>query len=181
MNHILYERKFKENNIENRAFDYISRITLSSRNADPSKNIISFLQQYSSKVKTVYRGIGLIRGHLKDNNLLDKIDEINNLNEGDILPDYLIRNTGKGSKLISSYTKKLGLAKKYSEGAKSIVVEITPSKSQILLDLDTFAKIQKKKDQTFFDEEDLKYMILDKEVLVIEPVKAKIVFVKGKL
>ena len=139
----------------------------------PSKDIIQFFQVYPQKVNSIYRGIGLISSRIDQS----KINEINMLQIGDKLPEYLLRQTG-----VSSYTKKLQLAKKYSEGRKSIIVEANNiNDKHILLDLEIFAKELIKNNETFFDKEDLDYMIKDKEVIIIEPIDCFIIDIKGKL
>lgn len=167
-----YKRYFEED-IKLETFEWLQKFILTSRTNAPSENIIKFLQKYPTKVNILYRGIGLIPSRIDKS----KIDEINFLKIGDRLPQYLTRQSG-----VSSYTKKLQLAKKYSEGRKSIIVEASNiDNKHIVLDLEIFAKECIKNNETFFDKEDLNYMIRDKEVIILEPIDAFIIDIKGKL
>lgn len=165
-----YKRLFSES-LQEDAFEWIQSITLTSRTNKPSSSIINYLKKFPIDKKPLYRGIGLVTQRI------DKkyISEVNSLKEGDLLPDYLVRPTG-----IGSYTKKLSVAKTYSEGKLSIIVQ-TESYNRILVDLEFFAKQLKKENNLFFDKEDLLYMIKDKEVLMIEPTISKIISITGKL
>lgn len=165
-------KEAKQENIEKEAFKWIMGAIMTSNTSKPSLDIIKFLSKYPiDDGKPVYRGIGLVRQRLDR----EKIIEINNLKIGDYLPSYLSRNSE-----FSSYTKKLFVAKKYSEGRKSIVVESIIDKKNTIIDLEFFAKILRTSNN-IFDKEDLEYMRKDKEVLMIEPVKSKIIYIKGNL
>ena len=166
-----YKRLYEED-IKTKSFNWLSKFLLTSKTEFPSNDIIRFFQNFPNNVHKIYRGIGLIYSRIAKENIV----EINNLQIGDQLPLYITRPTG-----ISSYTKRLPLAKIYSEGKKSIVVEATPSNNKILLDLEVFAKYLRKKGETFFDKEDLDYMTRDKEVIILEPIKSYIVYMKGKI
>jgi hypothetical protein len=166
-------KRFFEGDAKLESFEWLQKFILTSRTGIPLKEIIHYLQTYSKKVDFLYRGIGLISSRIDHS----KIDEINSLKIGDRLPQYLMRQSG-----VSSYTKKLQIAKKYSEGKKSIIVEANNIDSkQIILDLEIFAKECIKNNETFFDKEDLNYMIRDKEVIILEPIETFIIDIKGKL
>jgi hypothetical protein len=168
-----YKRFFAESDIKVEAFEWVQKFTLTSKTEAPPKDIINYLQTYPKKIDIIYRGIGLVYSRIDHS----KIDELNSLKIGDNLPQYLTRQTG-----VSSYTKKLPLAKKYSEGQKSIIVEAKNINTKnIILDLEIFAKECIKTNETFFDKEDLNYMIRDKEVIILEPIETFIIDIKGRL
>lgn len=168
-----YKRFFAESDIKVEAFEWLQEFMLTSKVQMPSKDILLFLQSYPQKIDKIYRGIGLISSRVDKS----KINEINSLTIHDKLPQYLTRSSG-----ISSYTKKLQLAKKYSEGRKSIIVEANNiNNKHIVLDLEIFAKECIKTNETFFDKEDLNYMIRDKEVIILEPIETFIIDIKGRL
>jgi hypothetical protein len=169
-----YKRIFEiENNIKEDSFQWLNLFMLTSKVEKPNQNIINFLKNYPQKINTIYRGMYLMRDRVSK----EKHEELNNLKIGDKIPNYLIRPSG-----ISSYTKKLSLAKKYSkDGHMNIIIEAKPNKDSIILDLETFAKQLKKENETYFDEEDLKYMLRDKEVIILEPIEATLIEKSGKL
>lgn len=150
-------------NIKKEAEEFLERILMSSKNPKlPSKQAVYFLKQTAKTDLVLYRGIGLIPDRLS----IEQKKVLNSLKEGDSLPEFLI-NT------VSHYTKKLPLAKKYSEGKMKIVVEAKVNKEDILCDLEHLPELN-------ILEEDWGYFKKDKEVLVLN-VKPIILSIEGTL
>jgi hypothetical protein len=155
------------------AFKFVDDFTRTSTTKLPSNEAIEFLRQYPTRItKPLYRGIGLVRQKVNREN----IREINLLKPGDSLPSYLARQTG-----VSSYTKKKSVAKYYANGEKSLIVEVVPNLDSIILDLESFAKQIIKDGETYFSKSKIDYMLDDKEVIVVEPVEATVIYAKGKI
>ena len=167
--------KFREYLIENKsALKWVSNFILSSKLSKiPSNEIIKYLRKsVKKKSYKLYRGIGIIKKRVPSN----KIDEINNLKIGDELPDYLLRKSR-----VSSYTKNKSVARYYSEGKMSIIVQANVNSSDIIADLEVIPEIIKNEKQDILDEDDFDYMKSDKEVIIKEPIKSIIIDIKGRI
>lgn len=159
-----------ENTSEQEAFDFIECLTLSggpsSAKCKINNNIRKFLKDKTvTKDLVLYRGISLIKKRID----LKNIDELNNLKPGDNAPKFLMKIYGN----FASYTKKKSVAKYYSKGNVEIILKAKVKKENIIADLEQLSG------GIWSDEEE--YYKNDKEVIVEEPIEAKIEFIKGKL
>ena len=162
----LYEGKTVDDTVK-----YIQRFTASGsgRGATkkPPKDILDWLKKNTiSKPLKLYRGMSLIRKRF-DNKA---ISIINALNIGDIVPDMLNEPGPR------PWTKKKSVAKSYAtDGNLAIMIMAIVQPKDLIADLS-----QLPLDIAAFDD-DRDYYKEDKEVIVSQPVKATIVYKKGRL
>jgi len=164
-----------------KALDLIEDLILSGGKPN-KKTILAFTEQSAQWLdetvlmaeQKLYRGISLLESRLTP----AQINIVNNLKAGDDLPEFLFKQHVNAA----SYTKKQGLAKSYAQGKMQILVEADVPKNKILADLENLPNLIKKHKlkQSVFDIDDLKYMKRDKEVFVLEPIKARILSISGK-
>lgn len=173
MDNLFEYEEFKSND---NALRLIRALTMSggkTKLPEVSNEDLSLLKQsVEDNSYKLYRGLYLMKFRL------DKGQQeiVNNLNVGDELPDFLKKDFVFNK--YSSYTKKLSVAKQYAkEGNVTMIVEANVSKEDILCDLEFMKNIVK---SDYFDKNDFAYFKKDKEVIVIEPIKAKIIEIKGK-
>ncbi|MBW8001746.1 MAG: hypothetical protein FVQ80_06950 [Planctomycetes bacterium] len=170
------------------SLDFVRDLILSG--GKPNKKVfdlvtsagVDWLDQTVTKgTYRLYRGIGLIEDRLT----ASQIRIVNSLKDGDELPSFLFKQHVN----VASYTKKKSLAKSYSEGKMQIVVEVDAPSGKVLVDLENLPDLLKKsklkkslfEPTTPFDSDDFGYLKADKEVFLLEPVKARIISIKGKL
>lgn len=154
---------------KSKAEEWVGDFITTSRLSDlPEEEVLNYLKTSVKGELKVYRGIGAIKQRFTVENW-EKLDD---LKVGDTVPTWLTRQSG-----VSSYTKKKSLAKKYAEGTIEIVVEADVPEGAIIADLEALGKALKKEGSSL-DIEDLKYMIADKEVIIQEPIKARIISIR---
>jgi len=168
-----FEEKLEPHVIE--ALEFVSSFILSGgrhKPSDLSKKALELLKSFVTKNSyKLYRGYYLIRNRLGK----DVIDKAMQLKVGDEFPDYLQGTKG----LIKPYTKKKSVARSYAkEGDVNIVTEAKVNKGSIIADLESLIPFIKDIKQDIVDKDDLDYFKSDKEVLVVQPIKSKIVFIK---
>lgn len=109
----------------------------------------------------LYRGMRLMRFRVDD----AVKDELNNLQVGDKVPDYLTKSGND----FTSFTAKDKVANRYAKEADmSLVMETQVPGSRVLADLRNLKKVLKKEgiEQDLFDEEDFKYFNSEAEIIV---------------
>lgn len=156
---------------KDKAVKFISGLTLSSNmiTVPFDEEIKKFLKQSVTKDLKLYRGMGVIREKVSR----EDREILNNLKVGDRTPTSL----SKSSNNFASWTKKKSVARSYSEGTLSLILGAKVPKDKIIVDLEKLIPFVQGTDL----EDDFQYYKDDKEVFVLEPIKSKIVFVKGKL
>lgn len=161
------------------ALEFVQKAILSSARMNNYESLSSEAQSLLSetvdkdKNYTLYRGIGVIRRRVDPSN----IEALKNLSVGDEVPGFLTRQTSN----VSSYTKKENVAKTYSEGAMKIIVQ--SENPRIVADLENLKKVMDKHKLTsdILSPEDFSYFKKDKEVFVLEPSKAIVKSISGRL
>jgi len=156
------------------AQEFVGRLTSSGGPVaikKPSAKVLSLLKGTVRGNYHLYRGIGVIAARVPK----DRVAEVNGLREGDQLPGFL--NKAAVYNQFASYSKKKSVARTYAEGRVSILVEAKVAASSVVVDLMNIDKVM----PGVFSKDDLEYFKFDKEVIVLEPVGAKILSVKGSL
>ena len=145
---------------------------------------LSLLKATIRKYKKLklYRGIGLIPGKAKAILNKKQIEVLNGLKTGDDLPDFM----SKAFNDYSSYTKKKSVSKYYASGKMSIIVEAEVIPENILVDLENLQDVLKKSGHydaigNDYLKDSIGYFKTDREVIVKEPIKSKIIEIKGYL
>lgn len=145
-------------------------VNSSERNAELSlsEEAISFLQQTVDDTEyTLYRGVGLVKGRYD-------IDKAKRLKVGDDVPQDLLNVN-----IASSYSAKPGVAKRYSSGKVSLVMEATVPKTGVLVDTRNIKRVlQAYGLSNLFDADDYKYFQSEAEVIVMHPASARVYSVK---
>lgn len=175
----LFELITDQQDIKSSAISKVSDIILSSTNAVKFTNEErQWLWNTVDNTMTIYRGLGLIPQRLTP----EQRSIINTLKEGDNTPDFLLENI-HGTNILH-YTKSFNVAKYYSEGTVGIVLETIVPKKNIIVDLTKLPLLIKKENiqQDYLDVDDYKYMLKEKEVLVLDNdnVNSTIKLIKGK-
>jgi len=158
------------------AAEFISSAMLSSKLIKPTETLPSETREFlhrsvEDKPYKLYRGLGIVRGRVDP-------DVVNSLKAGDNVPSELLGKVG----ISVPYTKSKGVARYYSEGTVSIVIEATVPPQSVLADLENLPELFRNTGQDVLDELDFEYFREDKEVLVDGPVgSAKILSIKGRL
>lgn len=158
------------------ALDWVEGAVISSENMGKSESLSpgakKFLKETVDSNPILYRGIGVIKQRLSGISESD----VNNLKIGDEVPPSLRRQVSD----ISSYTKRKSVAKVYSEGKVRILTQ-AQDRDKILVDLENLPKVMKKYGISHGVLDSEEYFKKDKEVFVIEPVKATIIDITGRL
>jgi len=156
------------------ALDFVSIFIMQGskeRKHSLSKDAVTFLQStVKNKTYRLYRGMGLIKRRTKNPR---RIKILNNLQIGDPVPNFILKS-------LKPYTKKKSIARFYIEGTLSLMIQIEAKPKQILCDLENLKAIITTK-QDILDENDFDYFKTDKEVIVLNPIKGKVIYKKGSL
>jgi len=168
-----------ETAIQHEALTFVKQAILSPGMQKPlSKEAEAFLiRTVKKKSYTAYRGHGLVK-HKAARYTNEEIETLNSLKPGDKAPDFL---TAKRKNEYPSYSKKRSVARAYSEGRLSIILEATIPAASVLVDLENLANVLGGTGQTILDQNDFDYFRTDKEILVKGPVAATIHSIKGNL
>lgn len=139
-------------------------ITTSSHTIQFSNRELDWLRQTVKKPSMkLYRGIGLVQQRMDKSQMM----QVNKLQPGDIPPKFLLENIHSSD--IINCTKSISVAKYYSEGQVSIILELNVPSIAVAADLSYLPELVAREQlvQDFLDEDDFEYMIKDKEVLIM--------------
>jgi len=168
-------------NVVIKAAEVVQKLMLSSVIVDKNidSDVVKFLKKTCKGSYKLYRGIGLISSRVPK----EHRKFVNSLKVGDLLPEFLMKKS-LSNKYVS-YTKKKSVAREFSEGRKSIIIQSNVSCKNVLVDLERYPALINKwihglKKLDLYDPEDVSYFKNVKEVIVIEPVESIIISIKGK-
>ena len=155
----------------NEALTVVRKLTLSGGdigNIELSAEAKVFLKKTVTQDSyELYRGVGLVKGRYD-------ISKARSFSEGDKAPEDLHK---VGNNFVS-YTTKLPVAKRYSQGKVSVVLRATADAMHVLVDTRNLAKLLKGLKQDIFSDDDFAYFKSEAEIIVEEPVDSYILSVK---
>jgi hypothetical protein len=163
--------------VVNSAVQKVQSLTLHSRQiSEPfSDEEIQFLKgTVDDKTYKLYRGMGIIKARVDRENR----KHINSLKPGDEVPDYL----SKQDNPYASYTKKVSVARAYSEGQIKLIIEAKVQPDRVIADLANLGKfLDGIGHGDLLSSWDREYFKDEKEVLVMEPVAGTIRNISGRV
>lgn len=139
-----------------------SLISSSAGNVDFNVDELKFLKQTISGSYSLFRGLYLMRFRLN----VEHQQIVDSLNVGDEVPDFLI-GKNHSSNNISSWSKSLSVAKRYSKEAHvGMILELSPNNESIICDSSNLEKLMKNLNVEHDISDSFDYLKREKEVFI---------------